>query len=404
MNIYNSFAIVHPSQTKAELDQLPVNQTIGAMLASKKIAIFIQSLTIGGAERATLNLIKGLVQQDIHVDLLLANYSGGFLSEVPLEVRIIDLKGKRVLFSLFPLVRYIRAQHPDTLLAIQTHASLIALWAAVLAGVHTPLIVSQHTTLSAVKATSPFSRNRLIISLARLFFGYAAAAICVSQGVADDFIKIVGMPHEKTHVIYNPVVSAGIEQQAHTPISHPWFTHGAFPVILAVGRLTKAKDYPTLLRAFSLVFKKQPAHLIILGEGRERTLLEALIEQLGLEDNVQMPGFVANPYAYMAHARLLVLSSKWEGFGNVLVEAMACGTPVVSTDCRSGPGEILEHGRFGRLVQVGDAQALADAILETLQAPPDQALLRRRAQDFTLDESVRKYIRVFETCLLSNDE
>jgi len=175
-------------------------------------------------------------------------------------------------------------------------------------------------------------------------------------------------------------------------------------VILAVGRLVVQKDYPTLLRAFSLVRRKRQAHLLILGEGQERPRLEALVRQLGLTENVQMPGFVKNPYAYMARARLLVLSSKWEGFGNVLMEALACGTPVVSTDCKSGPGEILAEGRFGRLVPVGDAQALAAAMLETLQTPPDQAMLRQRAQDFTLEKSVKEYLRVFQSCLLSHEQ
>ncbi len=368
-----------------------------------KIAIFIQSLSIGGAERMALNLVKGLVQHNIQVDLLLANRTGEFLSEVPAQVTIIDLKGKRVLFSLIPLVRYLQSHRPDLLYSIQTHTSLIAIWAARLARVPIPLVISTQTMLTESLAASPSIRNRVIIILARWFFRSAEAAICISQGAAEDFIKITRMPPQKTHVIYNPVVSPGLELEARQSISHPWFSPDNLPVILAVGRLVVAKDYPTLLRAFSLMCRKQPAHLLILGEGEERPRLEALARQLGLTDNVQMPGFVKNPYAYMRHARLLVLSSRWEGFANVLVEALACGTPVVSTDCRSGPREILEGGRFGRLVPVGDAEALSEAILETLQTTPDRAMLKQRAQGFTLDESVRKYMHVFQSCLFSDE-
>jgi glycosyltransferase involved in cell wall biosynthesis len=376
---------------------------IGPELAGRRIAIFIQSLTIGGAERMSLNLIEGLVQNDIQVDLLLADRSGGLLSEVPHGVNVIDLQGKRVLFSLFPLVRYLRMRCPVLLYSVQIHTSLIAIWAVRLAQVHIPLVISPRNMLSTVLAAGPGIRNRLVIKLARLFFRSADAAICVSQGVAEDFIKVTGMPRQKTHVVYNPVVSLELEQKAQESIAHPWFASDDPPVILAVGRLVPQKGYSTLLRAFFIIRQKHPAHLLILGEGQERASLEALAKQMDLTDNVQMPGSVKNPYAYMARARLLVLSSEWEGLPNVLIEALACGTPVVSTDCRSGPGEILDAGRFGRLVPVGDPDALALAILETMQETPDRDLLRQRAQDFTLDESVRKYIRIFESCLLSYD-
>ena len=176
-------------------------------------------------------------------------------------------------------------------------------------------------------------------------------------------------------------------------LDHPWFLPGEPPVILGVGRLTQAKDFPTLIRAFALVRKKHPARLMILGEGEERSKLETLVQELGLEKEVSLPGFVDNPYKYMKRAAVFVLSSKWEGFGNVLVEAMALGTPVVSTNCPSGPAEILENGRWGRLVPVGDVYALAEAIIETLDEEhhPDVA---NRAKDFAVELAVEKYINV----------
>jgi glycosyltransferase involved in cell wall biosynthesis len=403
MKISDHIFVDLPARVAGETDKVAGAQPNECRMAGKKVAIFIQSLAIGGAERATLNLVKGLISQEIQVDLLLANRSGEFLSLVPPQVNVVDLRGKRVLLSLFPLVQYLRSQHPDILHSVLPHASLIAIWAVQLARVHTPLIISQHNTMSKSLAGAPFIRNKVIRELARWFFHYADAAICVSQGVAEDFFEITAMPRQKTHVVNNPLIFPGFDQEAYKPISHPWFTFDAPPVILAVGRLTTQKDYPTLLRAFSIVCQKRAAHLLILGDGKERANLVTLVSQLNLTEKVQMPGLLQNPLAYMAQARLLVLSSRWEGFGNVLVEAMACGTPVVSTDCNSGPREILENGRFGRLVPVGDPESLASAILETLETTPDRSLLKLRAQDFTIDKSVRKYIRVFETCLLSHE-
>jgi glycosyltransferase involved in cell wall biosynthesis len=392
-----------PVQASGEVENTASRKINENGLAGRRIAVFIQSLTIGGAEASAINLIKGLVERGVQVDLLLANRYGRLLSKVPPQVMIVDLKGKRVLFSLIPLLRYLQSQRPDLLYSIQTHTSLIAIWAARLVQVHVPLVISEHTILSISHVASSSLRKRLIIALARVFFRYADAAICISQGVAEDFFETIRMPRQKIHVVYNPVISPDFEQQSRESIFHPWFTPDALPVILAVGRLATAKDYPTLLRAFSIVCQERPAHLLILGEGSERLRLERLARQLGIVEKIQMPGFVENPFPYMAHARMLVLSSRWEGFGNVLVEALACGTPVVSTDCKSGPGEILENGRFGRLVPVGDPKALAEAILETMQTTTDRALLIQRARDFTLDESVRKYICIFESCLLSNE-
>jgi glycosyltransferase involved in cell wall biosynthesis len=402
MKLTDHMLVDLPATAAGEPEQIRLAQAAGSRLVGKKVAIFMQSLTVGGSERATLNLVKGLVQQGVLVDILLADRSGELLSELPPQVTVVDLHGKRVLFSLFPLVRYLRSHRPVILHSILTHASLIAVWAALLARVHTPVIVSQHNMLSLSLASEPSIRNRWIKRLARLFFRYADAAICVSRGVAEDFIATTRMPPRKVHVIYNAVVPADVQELGRQALSHPWFTHQDLPVILAVGRLAPQKDYPTLLRAFAAVCQKKPARLLILGEGVERPHLEMLARQLGLAGQVQMPGIVQNPFAYMAQAQLLVLSSKWEGFGNVLVEALACGTPVVSTDCRSGPREILDDGRFGRLVPVGDAESLAAAILETLKSVPDRALLKQRAQGFTIVESVRKYTQVFESCLLSN--
>jgi glycosyltransferase involved in cell wall biosynthesis len=200
---------------------------------------------------------------------------------------------------------------------------------------------------------------------------------------------------EKIKVIYNPVITPELFARAEEPLDHPWFRPGEPPVVLGVGRLTQAKDFPTLIRAFALVRKERPARLMILGEGEERPKLEALVRELRLEEDVALPGFVDNPYKYMKRAAVFVLSSRWEGFGIVLVEAMALGTPVVATDCPSGPAEILENGKWGRLVPPGDPEALAKAILDTLEGGVSRVKATTNVQKrFSMIAIVEQYLKV----------
>lgn len=332
-----------------------------------KIALFIPSLRGGGAERVMVNLARGFAKQGFKVDLVLAKAEGPYLSQVPDNVRVIELKSRRVLYSLPGLIRYLRQERPEALLSALDHANIVALWAKKLSQVPTRVVVSVHSTLSKASTNATSIRARLIPLWVRVFYPGADAVVAVSKGVAEDLIRLTNLRREKVHVIYNPVITPELFAKADEPLDHPWFEPSEPPVVLSVGRLTPAKDYSTLIRAFALVRKKMPARLMILGEGEERPKLEALIKELGLEQDVVLPGFVNNPYKYMKHATVFVLSSRWEGFGNVLVEAMALGTPVVSTDCPSGPLEILDGGKHGKLVPVGDPNLMAKAILETLE-------------------------------------
>jgi len=230
--------------------------------------------------------------------------------------------------------------------------------------------------------------------LMRLFYPWADKVVAVSKGVADDLVRITRLPKDKIQVIYNPVVTSEFFIKAEEPLDHPWFKPGEPPVILGVGRLTEAKDFPTLIRAFTLVRKERPARLMILGEGEDRPKLDALVKELGLEKDVALPGFVENPYKYMKRAAVFVLSSKWEGLPTVLIEAMALGTPVVSTACPSGPSEILEGGKWGRLVPVGDVEALAKAIVEALSTSHDKYAFQRHTQLFNWDVILTYYLKV----------
>jgi glycosyltransferase involved in cell wall biosynthesis len=273
------------------------------------------------------------------------------------------------------------------------HSNIIALWAQKFAMGRVRVVVSVHTTLS-MGAKHSNVRGRLLPFIARWCYGWADGVVAVSQGVADDLSFTIGLPRERIRVIYNPVVVPELFELATEPVESPWLRAGEPPVVLSVGRLTAAKDYPTLLRAFSQVIKARQMRLVILGEGEERGGLEVMVRDLGLEDVVSLPGFAKNPYAYMSKAAVCVLSSAWEGFGNVLVEAMAVGTPVVATDCPNGPAEILENGKYGRLVPVGDAEALAEGILATLDGTTNSEVLQYRAKEFSYDDIANQYLEI----------
>jgi glycosyltransferase involved in cell wall biosynthesis len=343
-------------------------------------------------------LARGFAERGYEVDLVLAKAEGPYLSQVPDNIRVIDLKSPRVLYSLPGLIRYLRQERPHALLSALDHANIVALWAKKLSRVPIRVVVSVHSTLSRASTNATSIRARLIPSWARIFYPWADAVVAVSKGVADDLIKLTELPQEKVHVIYNPVVTPELFAKADEPLDHPWFEPSEPPVILSVGRLTPAKDYSTLIKAFALVRKEMPARLMILGEGEERPKLEALIRDLGLEKDVALPGFVNNPYKYMKHAAVFVLSSQWEGLPTVLIEALALGIPVVSTDCPSGPSEILEGGKWGILVPVGNIEALAKAISNEIVARQTKEI-NERFKDFALDKVTIKYLEILNLVL-----
>lgn len=357
----------------------------------KRLAIFVSNMHGGGAQRVTLNLVRGMAERGCLVDLVLARAEGPYLAQVPEAVQVVDLKASRVLTSLPALVRYLRRERPQAMLSTMNYVNIIALWAQRLAGVPTRIVVSEHIALSRSVQHAPSRRGRLMPQLIRRFYPWADGFVAVSKGVADALAQMTGLPRGRIQVIYNPVVTPELRAKAQATLDHPWLEPGQPPVLLAVGRLTAQKDFPTLIQAFARVRRARPARLLILGEGQERPGLEALVRQLGLEQDVSLPGFVENPYAYMAQASLFVLSSRWEGLPTVLIEALYCGAPLVSTDCPSGPREILRDGQYGQLVPVGDVPALARAIETSLEGetprPPRESCL-----PFELETVVSKYV------------
>ncbi len=359
---------------------------------SERLAVFAPSMAGGGAERSVVKLAEGLSARGFDVDLVLASADGPRMAEVPPSVRVVDLGARRVVSSLPPLVRYLRRERPRALASALVHANVVALWAAKLARYPGRVVVVEHNTRSVASAQGTSRRNRLMPRLVRLFYPWADCIVGVSDGVAADVARLAGVDPEKVRVIYNPVVTPDLEENLRAPIPHGWFADDT-PVFVAAGRLRPQKDFPTLLRAFARLRASCSARLIVLGDGPERENLEALVVELGLDEDVQLPGTTANPYAYMAHAAAFVLSSRWEGLPTVLVEALRCGAPVIATDCPSGSREILADGRYGTLVPVGDANALAEA----MQAAVEGKLLPAPDESWHAHEQqvvVDKYLEV----------
>jgi glycosyltransferase involved in cell wall biosynthesis len=357
-----------------------------------RIGVFVSFSGTGGVERMVLNLCEGLVALGCRVDLLQVKAHSKHLEQLPSMVHIRKLKAEHTLTSLPALVRYLKTERPDALLAAKDRANQVAVLARKISGVPTRVVVRMGTTVSAALAGKNRWRKLFWYLPMRLIYRNADAVVAVSQGVARDMARITGLPTSDIRIIRNPVITPRIFRMASEPVPLPWPTKDGEPVIVGIGRLTRQKDFPTLIRAFAAVRKKLPCRLTILGEGKDRDNLEHLTKQLSLSEKIDMPGFVENPYAYLKRAALYVLSSAWEGSPNALTEALALGVPVVATDCPSGPRETLKDGAIGRLVPVGDPDALAAAMLATLSAPPDEILLKSAVREYTAEVSSQRYL------------
>lgn len=361
----------------------------------KKVSIFLPGLYGGGAERILLNLAEGFTAHGVLVDIVLAQNEGAFTKQIPQKARMVPLREKnrnslRTITALPSLVRYLKHEKPDVLLSA-LHGNLIAVWAKILARTATKVVLTEHNTFSQENKAMYPRMQRLNAILVRWFYPLSDEIIAVSMGVADDLARSVKINRNRIKVIYNPIINDTLFVKASKVPGHPWYSDSHKPIAISIGRLTEQKDYSTLLDAFRIASSETDARLVILGEGEDRNSLTKKIEALGLQDIVSMPGFVDNPYAYLAHSSIFILSSRWEGLPTVLVEAMACGLPVISTDCPSGPREILKNGKYGRLIPVGDIAALSSAILDGVKgmipSPP-----RESWTEFTVKHTVEQYL------------
>ena len=386
------------SYIKADLTTGSILSTSVASPQSLKISIFVCKLDGGGAERAMVNLTKGLIEQGVAVDLLLGKDGGNaYLDSIDPRVQIVRLNYKRTLFSIPSIVKYLKAEQPAAIISAADYTNIAITIAKRLSAVPSKVMICEQNTPSYFRGSYTIDRQlirRLNPILIRLFYPLADQIIAVSQGVAADLAKISGISESRIQVVHNPIVTPDILQKSNSPVEHEWFTPGSPPVILGIGRLSLQKDFATLIKAFGLVQKQRPANLLILGEGEQRSTLEALIQKLGVESSVQLAGFVDNPFAYLKKAEVFVLSSESEGLPSVLIEALSVGTSVVSTDCPCGPSEILEQGRYGKLVPVGDVNALAQSILSVLSTPSKPEHMIERAEQYSLKNVTDSYLNL----------
>lgn len=339
-----------------------------------------------------MSLVREFAQKVQSLDLLVIRASGPHFRDIPDNVNIISLKAKHTLTAIPEIVKYLKNSQPDAMLVAKDRAGRAALRARSLAGVDTRICIRLGTNLStALKHKNRFQAWLRTAPMKRLY-EKADAVIAVSEGVRQDTLAITKISPEKVHVIRNPVITDSFFSAAAEPVPHPWLEENQPSVIMGIGRLSVQKDFKTLIKAFHIVKQQRDVRLIILGDGSLRKDLELLIENLGLQDSVLMPGFQANPGAWLSRASVFVLSSRWEGSPNALSEALALGVPSVSTRCPSGPNEALEEGKYGPLIKMGDYEDMAVQIMSTLDQPLPSATLQEAVKEYHSPISAERYL------------
>ena len=395
-----------------------------------RVALVIRDLFGGGAERSVLWLARGLIDRGHEVDVVLLRSRVHYCDEVPSHANLFvvdtstdDLTAKCAASVLSRMSRlnvpwkplrwmemagaldwkihclpgpglarwtrgvasYLELRRPDCILPNSSGGEAATLLAC-------RLVTRPPPAVPTVRVVPTHDRSwRFRRQMRRKLYTSAARLVGVSRGVSDSVASTMGVARDRIRTIYNPVLTPHLQRNMTLAPEHPWVLDGGAPVILSAGRFTEQKDFSTLVRAFVLIADRRPCRLVILGEGRERKKLERLARELGLADRVSFPGWIDNPFAIMARASLFVVSSRYEGFSRVLVEALACGCPCISTDCPAGPAEILCNGRIGPLVPVGDERALASAMLRVLERRPEESVLRERAADFSVERAAAEY-------------
>jgi glycosyltransferase involved in cell wall biosynthesis len=401
-----------------------------------RISFLLDNLTGGGAEKVILNLARGFARRGHQVDLLVCKVEGVLSNSIPAGVNLVPLEStspvrgllcamkadpagvRQILgavvnsrkapkgFKYIPAIaEHLKANRVDVLLSALPKSNINAVLAKYCCKANTRVVVGAHINLSTqISESRSRGKNRLqhLRPVIQRCYRRADAVVAVSKGVEKDIVQCLGLDPEKVTTIYNPIEMPELETMSREPLDHPWFESGAAPVILGVGRFVPQKDFPLLVRAFAKVRQRRNVRLMLLGgdeasgaQCEHRKELLALADRLGVREDLKMPGFKVNPYPYLRKASVFVLSSRYEGFGNVVVEALLTGCSVVSTDCPSGPAEILRNGEFGRLVPVNDETALADAICDTLDSPKSKEFLQARGRVFSVERAVESYSQIF---------
>lgn len=361
------------------------------MTHTAPIAIYLPFFDNGGVERMLVNLALGMASLGQQVQFIVCNTSRPYLAALSGQVELIALGEGNPAELVERTTNYLRNAQPCVLLTAKEPDIALASAALEKSGISCRLYIRAVTNHRQRLQHTNFVRRWYELRTIRRLYRKADGIIAVSSGVADDVRQIVGKQCPSITTARNPVITDDLFRLAQHKPSHPWFDDD-IPIILGIGRFSRAKNFPLLLEAFAQVRQHRPCRLILLGKGRQQGRLEQLSARLGIASDVAMPGYVENPYPYLRHASLFVLSSLWEGSPNVLTEALALGCAVVATDCPSGPREILQNGEFGRLVPINDPTALAQAMLDTLNQPPAADTLRQATAGYTSKESARQYL------------
>jgi glycosyltransferase involved in cell wall biosynthesis len=356
------------------------------------VLFVMPNFLVGGAERVTYLLANELAARGLRVGIAAYEMKGEFLDHVDPRVRLEEIGGAGWFAAILPLFHLVRRTRPRALVGVMVSCNVAVVIVGKLALSNTRIFLTEHSQVD--RSAEFYGKHSRAYQAIRWCYPYADTIVCVSDGVRESLCRYSGMKPDKMRVIHNPIFSSDILYKVGQPFSHPWANDPDIPLILAVGRLTTAKNYPMMLRAFAILRRYRHARLLILGNGPLRDSLAALVTELGVSEDVELHGYTDNPYAFMSRANLFVLSSSWEGFPTVLVEALACGSPAVATDCPSGPREILLDGALGELALVDDEQAFAAAMMRALDAPPRREALVERGRNFSVERAADIYARL----------
>lgn len=363
------------------------------MESSGKIAFYLSGLFEGGAENVMVILANEFARRSYKVDFVLAKAEGSFLRRLSPDIHIVDLGVSNKYLSLGGLVKYFLNNSPVVMLSTLHVNNMFAVIAKKIVGKSNSRVVIRVATFVSGQRRV-FWKKWLEKTALSIVYPWADAIISVSKNVSGDLAEFLNLSGKRISTIYNPSVTDDLLKFAEIELDHPWFQPGEPPVVLGVGRLTPDKGYASLIKAFASASKIIAARLVILGDGDQRTYLESLVHELGISENVEIVGFVDNPFQYMKRAQVLVLASLWEGLPNVLIEALGCGCPVISTDCPGGVREILDNGKYGRLVPMNNHEALVESMVDALKEKKVQANTDEWLEQFKTDSIVKQYIDV----------
>ncbi|WP_404840863.1 glycosyltransferase [Alkalilimnicola ehrlichii] len=348
-----------------------------------------------GVDRILRNLVPEFTKRGVLTDILKVEGHGPHFDQLPDGARLVELGSRHSGTSLIPLIKYLRKHRPNALLSDKERVNRTALWACRLAKVNTHHVVRFGTTMSINLARKSRWEQRMQTFSLRRFYKRAKAIIVPSHGVKHDLVEHFSLSPDNIHVIHNPVLTADFFQRAQESIHWPWDNDDkTIPVIIGVGDQSPRKDFATLMRSFALLRQQRPCRLLLVGDGEEHAYLKSLAVELRVNDDVAFTGFVANPYPFIKKANVLALTSKHEGMGIVLAEALALGVQVVSTDSPSGPREVLQNGRAGFLAPVADVGGIATSLTTALDKPIDPEILYTAASRYSAEHSAEHYLRV----------